>query len=340
MGISCHNYYYFCNTMEDFQIDDIEVSEDYLKEQKINSLSKEIAQLRAQLNVPPAIQKTLGGAAIGYGMGLGMIGTAALGFLGYQLGKGKELHAKDKQKIQAKLQEKARELLALQRGAEIEQSKISGVMAAQELVDYKYDSYPFDGKWKDLVGCPAKSFHCMVFGRPKNGKSIWSFQFANYLTKFGKVLYIAAEEGFSATLQQKLIEFGGISDNMYFANYRNFEQIREALKQNDYEFVVIDSINFINLEPEDVEVLKSENKGTAFITIQQATKGGQFRGSQQFAHNCDIIIEVIEGVAHHTGRYAAPSEMQIFDNPQFKSKKVAQAPPNQMQMFNDPENTF
>ena len=82
----------------------------------------------------------------------------------------------------------------------------------------------------------------------KNGKSIWSFQFANYLTRFGKVLYIAAEEGFSATLQQKLVEFGGISDNMYFANYRNFEQIREALKQNDYEFVVVDSINFINLE--------------------------------------------------------------------------------------------
>ena len=154
--------------MEDFQIDDIEVSEDYLKEQKINSLSKEIAQLRAQLNVPPAIQKTLGGAAIGYGMGLGMIGTAALGFLGYQLGKGREIHPNEKQKIQAKLQEKARELLALQRGAEIEEAKLSGVMGAQELVDYKYKSYTFDGKWKDLMGCPAKSFHCMVFGRPKN----------------------------------------------------------------------------------------------------------------------------------------------------------------------------
>lgn len=326
--------------MEDFKIDDIDVSEDYLKEQKINQLSKEISQLRAQLNIPPAIQKTIGGAAIGYGMGLGMLGTAALGFLGYHLGKGKELHPTDKQKIRAKLQEKARELLALQRGAEIEDAKLSGVMGAQELVEYKYSTYNFEGKWKDLMGCPAKSFHCMVFGKPKNGKSIWSFQFANYLTQFGKVLYIAAEEGFSATLQQKLVEFGGISDNMYFANYRNFEQIREALKQNDYEFVVVDSINFINLEPEDVEVLKSENRNTAFITVQQATKGGQFRGSQQFAHNCDIIIEVIEGVAYHTGRYAPPSEMAIFDNPQFKSKKVALPPPNQIQMFTDSESTF
>jgi hypothetical protein len=325
--------------MEDFEIDDIEFNEEDLKEQKINQLSKEIAQLRAQLNIPPAIAKTIGGAAIGQGLGLGPLGMAAIGFLGYQLGKGKEIDPKTKQALQAKLQDKARQLLELQRGEELEQAKISGVMGAAELIEYKYDSYNFDGKWKDLMGCPAKSFHCMVFGRPKNGKSIWSFQFANYLTRFGKVLYIAAEEGFSATLQQKLAEFGGVSDNMYFANYRNFEQIREALKQNNYEFVVIDSINFINLEPEDVEILKSENKKTAFITIQQATKGGQFRGSQQFAHNCDIIIEVIEGVAHHTGRYAAPSEMQIFDNPQFKSKKVGNnSSPSQISLFE--EDTF
>lgn len=321
--------------MEDFQIDDIEFNEDDVKQQRIGQLTREIVALRSQLNVPPAIQKTIGGAAIGQGLGLGAVGMVALGFLGYQLGKGKEIDPKTKQKLQIKLQQKARELLDLQRGEELEQAKISGVMGASELIEYKYDSYPFDGKWKDLMGCPAKAFHCMVFGRPKNGKSIWSFQFANYLTKFGKVLYIAAEEGFSATLQQKLAEFGGVSDNMFFANYRNYEQIREALKQNDYEFVIIDSINFINLEPEDVEVLKSENRKTAFITIQQATKGGQFRGSQQFAHNCDIIIEVIEGVAHHTGRYAAPSEMQIFDNPQFKSKKVDSAPTSQIDLFSE-----
>lgn len=321
--------------MEDFQIDDIEFNEDDAKQQKIEQLTKEIVALRSKLNVPPAIQKTIGGAAIGHGLGLGSLGMVALGFLGYQLGKGKEIDPKTKQQLQVKLQQKARELLELQRGEELEQAKISGVMGASELIEYKYDSYPFDGKWKDLMGCPAKAFHCMVFGRPKNGKSIWSFQFANYLTKFGKVLYIAAEEGFSATLQQKLAEFGGVSDNMYFANYRNYEQIREALKQNDYEFVIIDSINFINLEPEDVEVLKSENRKTAFITIQQATKGGQFRGSQQFAHNCDIIIEVIEGVANHTGRYAAPSEMQIFDNPQFKSKKVGSAPTSQIDLFSE-----
>jgi predicted ATP-dependent serine protease len=325
--------------MEDFEINDsdLQIDNEAINQARIDQLYREINQLRAQLNVPPGIQKAIGGMGIGYGLGLGSLGSVAMGFLGYQLGKGKELNDKQKQQIQAQLQLKARELLSLERGEQVEQAKISGVMSADELVEYKYDSYPFDGKWKNLIGNPAKSFHMMVFGRPKQGKSIFCFQLAKYLSKFGKVLYIASEEGFSATLQQKLQEFGAINPNLYFANYRDYETIKQNITGQDYEFIIIDSINFINLEPEDVEELKSLNKEKAFITIQQATKGGQFRGSQQFAHNCDIIIEVIQGVANHTGRYAAPSEMQIFDKPNFKTNKVTDtSSENQMQLFEDP----
>jgi predicted ATP-dependent serine protease len=324
--------------MEDFEINDsdLQIDNEAINQARIDQLYREINQLRAQLNVPPGIQKAIGGMGIGYGLGLGSLGSVAMGFLGYQLGKGKELNDKEKQQIQAQIQLKARELLSMERGEQVEQAKISGVMSADELVEYKYDSYPFDGKWKNLIGNPAKSFHMMVFGRPKQGKSIFCFQLAKYLSKFGKVLYIASEEGFSATLQQKLQEFGAINPNLYFANYRDYETIKQNITGQDYEFIIIDSINFINLEPEDVEELKSLNKEKAFITIQQATKGGQFRGSQQFAHNCDIIIEVIQGVANHTGRYAAPSEMQIFDKPNFKANKVTESSSDQMQLFEDP----
>ena len=321
--------------MEELELNDIQIEEDFLKQQKINQLSKEIAQLRAELKVPAGIHSAIGGAAIANATNMGAIGIAAMSFLGFHLGKKKVLSEAKKQALQAAIQQKARELLALQRDEQIQESKNSGVMGAADLIDYKYDCYHFDGKWKDLVGDPAKGFHMMVFGRPKNGKSIFSFQFARYLSNFGKVLYIAAEEGFSATLQNKLSEFGDINENLYFANFRDFETIRKNLKENDYEFVVVDSINFINLEPEDVEILKAENKGTSFITIQQATKNGAFRGSQQFAHNCDIIIEVIEGVAYHTGRYAAPSEMQIFDKPNFRNNKKAENNNSQLNMFTE-----
>ena len=325
----------------DFEIDDIQIDEDATKRARMRQLASEIATLRAQLNVPAAIRNTIGGAAIGAGMGLGAIGTLALGIIGYNMGSGKSLTDEQKAKIQAKLQAKAQELLRLQRDEEIEDSTSTGIMSSRDLKDYRYDNYDFDGKWLDLVGKPAKKFHMMVYGRPKQGKSYFCFDLAQYLSSFGKVLYIAAEEGFSATLQKKLEDMGGDNDNLDFANFRDYETIKNALPGHDYRFVVIDSVNYIRIEPEQIEELKADNPRMALITVQQATKDGKFRGSQQFAHNCDIIIEVIQGVAHSTGRFAPPSEMAIFVAPEKTNKpeKVSKAPVEQLDIFADQEDS-
>ena len=323
----------------DFELDEIQIDEDATKRARMRQLASEIATLRAQLNVPAAIRNTIGGAAIGAGMGLGTIGTLALGIIGYNMGSGKDLSDEQKAKIQAKLQAKAQELLRLQRDEEIEDSTSTGIMSSRDLRDYRYDQYDFEGKWFDLVGKPGKKFHMMVYGRPKQGKSYFCFDLAQYLSNFGKVLYIAAEEGFSATLQKKLEDMGGDNDNLDFANFRDYETIKNALPGHDYRFVVIDSVNYIRIEPEEIEELKANNPRMALITVQQATKDGKFRGSQQYAHNCDIIIEVIQGVAHSTGRFAPPSEMAIFvapEKPQGKPKaSKASAPMQQMDIFAD-----
>lgn len=324
----------------EFELDELQIDEDATKRARMRQLASEIATLRAQLNVPAAIRNTIGGAAIGAGMGLGAIGTLALGIIGYNMGSGKSLTDEQKTKIQAKLQAKAQELLRLQRDEEIEDSTSTGIMSSRDLKDYRYDNYDFDGKWLDLVGKPAKKFHMMVYGRPKQGKSYFCFDLAQYLSNFGKVLYIAAEEGFSATLQKKLEDMGGDNDNLDFANFRDYDTIKNALPGHDYRFVVIDSVNYIRIEPEQIEELKADNPRMALITVQQATKDGKFRGSQQFAHNCDIIIEVIQGVAHSTGRFAPPSEMAIFVAPEKTNKPgKVKAPVEQLDIFADQEDS-
>lgn len=199
-----------------------------------------------------------------------------------------------------------------------------GIMSSNELINHTYTKYNFTGKWNDFVGQPSKNFHAMIYGRPKQGKSILAVQFAQYLSEnFGRVLYIASEEGFSVTLQKKVAEFAQDNPNLDFANYRNFEQIKEALHVRKYQFVFIDSVNFIKITPEDVEDLKAQNRGTAFITIQQATKNGNFRGSQEFAHNCDMVIRVEAGQASHQGRFQEPTEMAVFDKPEENANKKA-----------------
>ena len=199
-----------------------------------------------------------------------------------------------------------------------------GIMSSTDLVNHTYTKYNFSGKWNDFIGQPSKNFHAMIYGRPKQGKSILAVQLAQYLSEnFGKVLYIASEEGFSVTLQKKVAEFAIDNPNLDFANYRDFNQIKEALHVRKYQFVFIDSVNFIKITPEDVEDLKSANKNTAFITIQQATKNGNFRGSQEFAHNCDMVIRVEAGQASHQGRFQEPTEMAVFDKPEENANKKA-----------------
>jgi hypothetical protein len=280
-----------------------------------------ISSLKAKLEYPPAVRMGILGGLVGTYFG-GVTGTAVGALGGFLLGNKQKVEGVEREVILNQISALQEELRKVAESGELTEGEISGIMNSQELMNYSYDCYTFQGKWHDLIGDPGKRFHMMVFGRPKQGKSIFCVQFANYFSQnFGRVLYVAAEEGFSVTLQKKIREFGMANNNMDFANYRNYEQIRAALQAKPYKLVFIDSVNFIKITPEQIEELKAENPQTAFVTVQQATKGGQFRGSQEYAHNCDIIIEVIAGIANQQGRYQVHSEMPIFEGPEAKAKE-------------------
>lgn len=286
--------------------------------QYADMIQAHISSLKAKLEYPPAIRMGILGGIVGTYFG-GKAGTAIGALSGLYLGSKQKIEGVEREVILNQITALQDELRRVAQSGELTEGEISGIMNSQELMNYKYDSYTFNGKWHELIGDPGKRFHMMVFGRPKQGKSIFCVQFANYFSQnFGPVLYVAAEEGFSVTLQKKIREFGMANNNMDFANYRNYEQIRAALQAKPYKLVFIDSVNFIKITPEQIEELKAQNPQTAFVTVQQATKGGQFRGSQEYAHNCDIIIEVIAGIAHQQGRYQVHSEMPIFEGPEQK----------------------
>ena len=310
--------------------------------QYADMIQAHISSLKAKLEYPPAIRMGILGGIVGTYFG-GKAGTAIGALSGLNLGSKQKIEGVEREVILNQITALQDELRKVAESGELTEGEISGIMNSQELMNYKYDSYTFNGKWHELIGDPGKRFHMMVFGRPKQGKSIFCVQFANYFSQnFGPVLYVAAEEGFSVTLQKKIREFGMANNNMDFANYRNYEQIRAALQAKPYKLVFIDSVNFIKITPEQIEELKAQNPQTAFVTVQQATKGGQFRGSQEYAHNCDIIIEVIAGIAHQQGRYQVHSEMPIFEGPEQKQgekpaemAEVSEMSPEygQMEMF-------
>ena len=66
------------------------------------------------------------------------------------------------------------------------------------------------------------------------------------------------------------------------------------------------------VDNEKLNSLISSNPKTAFIFIFHSTKSGDFRGSQENAHEVDCLIEVADGTATGRGRFGVGGEMGVF----------------------------
>ena len=81
-----------------------------------------------------------------------------------------------------------------------------------------------------------------------------------------------------------------------------------------YDFIVIDSINNANITPEELDAIKKQRSDLSIIAIMQNTKGGKFKGSNQFLHDADIHIILENGVAKQVkSRYSeGREEIQVW----------------------------
>ena len=298
---------------------EIDFTEDVQDENtlEINKLTREIKQLENGLKYPAALKNSMAGGLLGYiiarrfskDSNIAILGSLASAYASFNMFKGKDLSTEQKHAINEQIQARKNRLLAL--GVEIKADTI-GVLSAEELESMDYDKYIFgEDEYGNFMGNPAVGFHALVFGLPKSGKSIWILRFANYLANhFGNVLYIASEEGFKGTIKQKISEWTDNRQNLKFGNFLEYEEIKNNIQ--DYDFVFIDSLDFAKITVDEMEELKNQNKNISFVTIKQVTKDGKFRGSQEYAHNCDIIISIDDGIASQKGRYNPAAEMEVF----------------------------
>jgi len=185
------------------------------------------------------------------------------------------------------------------------------ILNSQQVIDLKTDKLNFTDKWLSFIGNPSRGFTAMIFGKPKFGKSILAIDFAGYLARtHGKVLYVAYEEGFDDTIKEKLQD--AAHPNLDVSDY-----IPSTFK--GYDFVFIDSVNKAGLSPEDLEALEDKNPGIGFIYIFQTTKDGKAKGSNEYTHNVDVVIEVPQrGIATQYGRYNQGGELKIFSTSEIK----------------------
>lgn len=181
------------------------------------------------------------------------------------------------------------------------EEKTHSIINSVDLQGRTFKTLDFKGKWGNFIGKPQPNFYATIYGKAGQGKSNFSFQLAEYLaSNHGKVLYVAREEGISATTQGKLNLNNATSKYLDFTDMHQFDNIDKAIKERHYVFVVLDSVNTLELEPTDIQVLRKNNPHLGVICVQQATKNGTARGSNAYSHDADINIEISNGQATTT----------------------------------------
>lgn len=187
----------------------------------------------------------------------------------------------------------------------VNEMKSDLVMSASDLLKKDYEAnLKFDGKWSDILGDISPDFTMMVSGAPGSGKTSFLLEFSYYLaSNFGKVMYISSEEYGSVTLADKLKkiirnkglhktdengrEKGLIPKNLFFA--KNFSDLQ------DYDYVIIDSINDLDLDLMEFREIRNIYPDKGFVIVLQTTKSEDYRGGKDWEHECDVALFLKNG---------------------------------------------
>lgn len=216
-----------------------------------------------------------------------------------------------------------------------------------KLMNMQFDSLNMDEGWENFMQNPAKNLKMAIWGAPKNGKTAGSLQLANYLSKFGKVLYNFADQGFNKSTQD-LWQMSGLANNPKAepSDVQTLADLEKEIATGKYTFVFIDMISdYINKEGikpyEFKERFMKKYPKVSFILIFEVTKGGNFKGDQGWTHIVDAIVTVEDFLMENRGRYGVGSHIVWEDglkkfNPKRYQEVMEELNPEQLE-FNEVE---
>lgn len=194
------------------------------------------------------------------------------------------------------------------RGACSHNRGLSGVMTAKQVSELKFDLLPFTGEWERYIGQPEKNFTLILHGEPGAGKSTFLIQFAEYLARFGRVLYVSSEEYRSVTLTNLVNRLmSRIPENVHFSSSL------AKVDTSRYDAVIIDSGTDLGLTIEEFKLIQENSPQTAFVLALQQTKSGTYKGGKSWEHLAQIQAEIINGTFHvYKNRYGKKGDWNFL----------------------------
>lgn len=185
------------------------------------------------------------------------------------------------------------------------------------LTNRKYPTYELSREWVSAIGLPERNFKALVFGHSGSGKTTFVLQLCKELAKYGKVYYNSIEQGEGKSLQDavKLVDFANANkNNIKFGDKDSFGDMMEKLEVNRAQFVVIDSLQYMNLTTGQYKQMIATHPKKAFIMIAWEGSAGKPKGefAKSILYMVDIKIHVKKGVANAFSRFGHTQPYRIF----------------------------
>lgn len=174
-------------------------------------------------------------------------------------------------------------------------------------------------KMKHSFGDLVDNFIMFIWGHSGNGKTNFLMQLLRVLIIYGKVLYISLEEGTEASIVatvRRHLTAEDFEGKVHFADHEmTYDKLMVFLaRKKSAKFVIIDSLQYWNIDYEQYKALKERFKKKTFIFISHA-EGKHPQGSTAKRIKYDASVKVfVEGyVAQVVSRYGGNQPYVIWE---------------------------
>lgn len=181
-----------------------------------------------------------------------------------------------------------------------------------EITGRTVEVYPFTGDWQKILGEPDIRFSTLIRGEAKSGKSTYAAKFSQYISQFGRVLYVSAEERLnSKTLQNRLQYCGVTSEKVRFVHDKDITSIEQTIKNGKFRFIIIDSVQHVQMTYNEFEAMRhkfKKRKLSWHLIMQMGVDISKWK------HEVDVLVEVKQGFAQVHGRYNSANRIQVLQS--------------------------
>lgn len=188
--------------------------------------------------------------------------------------------------------------------------KLRRAITVNDLINKKRITLPFEGAWKDGMGCPQSNAVVFIWGKSNNGKTRFIVQFIKYLCNhIEKILLDSLEEGDSESLAQafRQEDMQEVHGKVFILDNEPLDQLCIRLKKKKQaQAVVIDSWQYSRKDYAFYQKMKEQFKNKMFI-INSHAQGNNPKGSSadEIRYDAMVKIHVVGFVAKIGGRFPA-----------------------------------